>query len=161
MGKKIITIKDVKRGMLLCEPSCVYPKNEVQEVVDIKYNPRAGAPVKDMWGGVVWSEPFAQIITVGKTTGERRGYSVQSQDSELQDWIHFIDKEQDRINAIYADRRQWLMYHTRRMLKDANLSRYYEDMVKLPSQFNKDKEAKELISLLNRMNEIVKDAKIS
>ena len=160
MGKKI-TIKDIKRGMLLCEPGCVYPKNEVQEVVDIKYNPRAGAPVKDMWGGVVWSEPFAEIIAVGKITGERRGYSVQSQDSELQDWIHFIDNEQGRINAIYADRRQWLMYHAKSMLEKADLLRYYEDMVKLPSQYNKDKEVKELISLLNRMSEIVKDAEIS
>lgn len=155
MGKKV-TIKDIKRGMLICNPECVYPHNEVKEIIDIKYNPRAGEPVKDMWGGTVWAEPFAEIITVGKITGERTGYSVQTEDSDLSDWITFIKNPEERIEKIYQDRRYWAMYHAKRVLEDQQyFMRWFDDIKKYPAQLDADKEMKELVSLVDRMAKIV------
>ena len=153
--EKKITIKDIKRGMLICEPGCVYPHNEVQEIIDIKYNPRAGEPVKDMWGGTVWSEPFAEIITVGKITGERTGYSVQSEDSDLSSWINFINSPEERIEKIYKDRRYWAKHHLQRVFQDRDLQRYIEDVKKYPAQLGEDKEMKELIKLVDNITKIL------
>lgn len=154
MGKKV-TIKDIKRGMLICNPECVYPHNEVKEIIDIKYNPRAGEPVKDMWGGTVWDEPFAEIIAVGKITGERTGYSVQTEDSDLSSWITFIKSPEERIEKIYQDRRYWAKYHLQRVFQDRDFRRYIEDVKKYPAQLGEDKEMRELIKLVDNIAKIL------
>lgn len=154
--EKKITIKDVKIGMLICDPAYVSPDNEIQEIIDIEYNPKAGEPVKDMFGGVVWSEPFATIKTVGKTTGKRRGYTVQSVDSELQDWITFIKNPEDRINAIYADRRKMTIYQAKRIFESRDFTRWYEEIKKFPLQYRKDKEMKRLVELLTELEALTR-----
>lgn len=89
--EKSITIKDVCRGTLFFEA----PRGDLMEVVDIEYNKKAGQPVKDQWGGVVWEEPFASIKARNTITGKVSGYAVQSQDSKLNDWLTFVkDKEE-------------------------------------------------------------------
>lgn len=153
--EKKITIKDVKIGMLICDPAYVSPDNEIQEIIDIEYNPKAGEPVKDMFGGVVWSEPFATIKTVGKTTGKRRGYSVQSADSELQDWITFIKKPEDRMNAIYADRRDMAIHFTKVAFEDEDLARYIKEVKKCPAQLKNDKAMSEVVELIDKLGKII------
>lgn len=146
MGKKVITIKDIKKGTQFCEPSAKSPRNEIMTVVDIKYNPHAGRPVKDMWGGVVWAEPLATVYAVGAITKERRGYSVQSEDSNLADWLTFIDTPEDRINAIYADRRHWATVELERHLPD--ILKALQELSKYPAQLEKDKVMKKMVKSL-------------
>jgi hypothetical protein len=153
--EKKITIKDVKIGMLICDPAYVSPDNEIQEIIDIEYNPKAGEPVKDMFGGVVWSEPFATIKTVGKTTGKRRGYTVQSADSELQDWITFIKNPEDRMNAIYADRRDMAIHFTKVAFEDEDLARYIKEVKKCPAQLKSDKAMSEVVELIDKLKKII------
>lgn len=89
--KKNITIKDICRGTLFFDA----PRGDLMEVVDIEYNKKAGQPIKDQWGGVVWEEPFASIKARNTVTGKTSGYTVQSQDSKLNDWLTFVkDKEE-------------------------------------------------------------------
>lgn len=146
MGKKVITIKDIKKGTQFCEPSAKSPRNEIMTVVDIKYNPHAGRPVKDMWGGVVWAEPLATVYAVGAITKERRGYSVQSEDYNLADWLTFIDTPEDRINAIYADRRYWAMYRVKQHLPE--IIKELQEVTKFPAQLEKDKVMKTMVKSL-------------
>lgn len=97
--KKDITIKDVCRGTLFFQKEYVAPHNALMEVVDIVYNKDAGKPIKDQWGGTVWEEPFASIKVRNSITGEISGYTVQSENSVLSDWLTFVkDREEyDRL----------------------------------------------------------------
>lgn len=92
---KGITIKDVCRGTLFFTKGYVSPYNALMEVVDIEYNKNAGKSVKDMWGGTVWEEPFASIKARNTITDEISGYSVQTENSVLSDWLTFVkDREE-------------------------------------------------------------------
>lgn len=92
---KGITIKDVCRGTLFFIKDYVYPYNALMEVVDIEYNKNAGEPVKDVWGGTVWEQPFASIKARNTITNEISGYSVQTENSVLSDWLTFVkDREE-------------------------------------------------------------------
>ena len=147
MVKKVITIKDIKKGTQFCEPSAKSPRNEIMTVVDIKYNPRVGEPVKDMWGGAVWSEPLATVYAVGEITKERRGYSVQSEDYNLADWLTFIDTPEDRINAIYADRRYWATIELKRHFPE--ILKALQELANYPAQFQKDKKMNKLAKTIH------------
>lgn len=102
--KKEITIKDVCRGTLFFQKEYVAPHNALMEVVDIEYNKKAGQPIKDQWGGTVWEEPFATIKARNSITGEVSGYTVQSENSVLSDWLTFVkDKDEyDRLTKPVA-----------------------------------------------------------
>jgi len=149
MEKKVITIKDIKKGTQFCEPSAKSPRNEIMTVVDIKYNPRAGEPVKDMWGGVVWSEPLATVYAVGEITKERRGYSVQSEDYNLADWLTFIDTPEERINAIYANRRETAVRAIKRCMPE--MLKAVTELPKFAAQLDKDEDMKRVIEMLGRL----------
>ena len=139
----MVTIKDIKIGTKFCEPELVHPHNQMMTVTGIKYNENAGRPVKDMWGGVVWAEPFATIEAVGSITGEKKGYTVQSADSDLSDWLTFIENPEERINLIYQNRREEVI-----KLANRNLSEIFQklkDIRNYPVQLDKDQSMKNLI----------------
>lgn len=80
------TRKDIKVGMLFYYTN---PK-ELFRIVDIVTNPRAGEPVKDMWGGVVWQEPAYTIKGISLLTGKETGFAVQSESSSLDGYIKLV-----------------------------------------------------------------------
>lgn len=145
MEKKALKLQDIKVGMTYCHPDHVYPHNELMTVTGIKYNENAGRPVKDMWGGVVWSEPFAEVEAVGTITGEKSGFTVQSKDSEL-DWMLWVNSPEERMQAIYADRRQDVINTV-----NENLAEILEEMKELrnyPAYLDKDEKMKHLMDLV-------------
>lgn len=145
MEKKTMRLKDIKVGMTYCHPENVYPHNELMKVTGIKYNRNAGAPVKDMWGGTVWSEPFADVEAVGTITGEKSGFTVQSEDSKL-DWMLWVDSPEERMNAIYADRREDIIELTHENLGE--IVEKMQEIRKYPAQLDKDEKMKRLIELI-------------
>ena len=145
MEKKTMRLKDIKVGMTYCHPENVYPHNELMKVTGIKYNRNAGAPVKDMWGGTVWSEPFADVEAVGTITGEKSGFTVQSEDSDL-DWMLWVDSPEERMNAIYADRREDIIELTHENLGE--IVEKMQEIRKYPAQLDKDEKMKRLIELI-------------
>ena len=145
MEKKALKLQDIKVGMTYCHPDHVYPHNELMTVTGIKYNENAGRPVKDMWGGVVWAEPFAEVDAVGTITGEKGGFSVQSKDSDL-DWMLWVNSPEERMQAIYADRRQDVIDTAKE-----NLGEIVEAMRELrnyPAYLDKDEKMKHLMNLI-------------
>ena len=138
----MVTIKDIKIGTTFCEPELVHPHNQMMTVTGIKYNENAGKPCLDMWGGEVWSEPFATIEAVGSITGVKKSYAVQSEDSDLSDWLTFCSPE-ERINLIYQNRREEVIRVANRNLSE--IVQKLQDIRKYPSQLDKDQNMKNLI----------------
>jgi hypothetical protein len=139
----MVTIKDIKIGTKFCEPELVHPHNQMMTVTGIKYNENAGRPVRDMWGGEVWAEPFATIEAVGSITGEKKGYTVQSADSDLSGWLTFIETPEERINLIYQNRREEVIKLANRNL--AEIVQKIQDIRNYPAQLDKDQSMKNLI----------------
>lgn len=139
----MVTIKDIKIGTKFCEPELVHPHNQMMTVTGIKYNENAGRPVRDMWGGEVWAEPFATIEAVGSITGEKKGYTVQSAESDLSDWLTFIENPEERINLIYQNRREEVIKLANRNL--AEIVQKMQDIRNYPAQLDKDQSMKNLI----------------
>ena len=145
MEKKALKLQDIKVGMTYCHPDHVYPHNELMTVTGIKYNKNAGAPCRDMWGGVVWSEPLAEVEAVGTITGEKGGFCVQTKDSEL-DWMLWVNSPEERMQAIYADRRKEVIDTA-----NENLGEILEAMKELrnyPAYLDKDEKMKHLMDLV-------------
>lgn len=139
----MVTIKDIKIGTKFCEPELVHPHNQMMTITGIKYNENAGRPVRDMWGGEVWAEPFATIEAVGSITGEKKGYTVQSADSDLSDWLTFIENPEERINLIYQNRREEVIKLANRNLSE--IVQKLQDIRNYPAQLDKDQSMKNLI----------------
>lgn len=139
----MVTIKDIQVGTKFCEPELVHPHNQMMTVTGIKYNENAGRPVRDMWGGEVWAEPFATIEAVGSITGEKKGYAVQSAESDLSDWLTFIETPEERINLIYQNRREEVIKLANRNLAD--IVQKMQDIRNYPAQLDKDQSMKNLI----------------
>lgn len=142
----MVTIKDIKIGTKFCEPELVHPHNQMMTVTGIKYNENAGRPVRDMWGGEVWAEPFATIEAVGSITGENKGYTVQSAESDLSGWFTFIETPEERINLIYQNRREEVIKLANRNL--AEIVQKMQDIRNYPAQLDKDEKMKHLIELV-------------
>jgi hypothetical protein len=143
-----ITLQNICVGTTFCQPELVSPHNQMMRVTGIKYNKNAGKPCYDMWGGKVWEEPFATIEAVGELTGEQKGYTVQSEDSDLSSWLTFCTPEQ-RINSIYASRKD----NTIRVIK-RNLPEMIQAVTELPKfakQLNDDEDMKKVIEMLGRL----------
>ena len=145
MEKKALKLKDIKVGMTYCHPNHVYPHNELMTVTGIKYNKHAGRPCRDMWGGVVWSEPFASVEAVGTITGEKSGFAVQSENSDL-DWMLWVNSPEERIEAIYADRRKNVISATNRCLSE--VMKKMQEIYNYPVQLDKDEKMKHLMDLV-------------
>ena len=145
MEKKALKLQDIKVGMTYCHPDHVYPHNELMTVTGIKYNENAGRPVKDMWGGVVWAEPFAEVEAVGTITGEKSGFTVQSKDSKL-DWMLWVNSPEERIEAIYADRRKRVIETANRCLGE--VVKKMQEIHNYPAQLDKDEKMKHLMDLV-------------
>lgn len=139
----MVTIQNISIGTKFCEPELVHPHNQMMTVTGIKYNENAGRPVRDMWGGEVWAEPFATIEAVGSITGEKKGYTVQSADSDLSDWLTFIETPEERINLIYQNRREEVIKLANRNL--AEIVQKMQDIRNYPAQLDKDQSMKNLI----------------
>ena len=142
----MVTIQNISIGTKFCEPELAHPHNQMMTVTGIKYNENAGRPVRDMWGGEVWAEPFATIEAVGSITGEKKGYTVQSAESDLSGWLTFIENPEERINLIYQNRREEVI-----KLANRNLSEIVNKMREIrnyPAQFNKDENMKHLVELV-------------
>lgn len=137
-----ITIKDIKIGTTFCQPELVIPHNQMMTIIDIKYNRNAGKPVNDMWGNEVWPEPFATIEAIGSITGEKKGYAVQSEDSDLSDWLTFCTPK-ERIEAIYADRRKKVINTANRHLGE--IVSAMQELRNYPTCLDKDEKMKNLI----------------
>lgn len=138
----MITIQNISVGTKFCQPELVHPHNQMMTVTGIKYNRNAGRPVRDMWGGEVWSEPFATIEAVGSITGEKKGYAVQSEDSDLSGWLTFCSPK-ERIERIYQNRREEVIRVANRNL--AEIVQKLQDIRNYPSQLDKDQNMKNLI----------------
>lgn len=138
----MVTIKDIQVGTKFCEPELVHPHNQMMTVTGIKYNENAGRPVRDMWGGEVWAEPFATIEAVGSITGEKKGYTVQSAESDLSGWLTFCSPE-ERIERIYQNRREEVIRVANRNLSE--IVQKLQDIRNYPSQLDKDQNMKNLI----------------
>jgi hypothetical protein len=138
----MITIQNISVGTKFCQPELIHPHNQMMTVTGIKYNRNAGRPVRDMWGGEVWSEPFATIEAVGSITGVKKSYAVQSEDSDLSDWLTFCSPE-ERINLIYQNRREEVIRVVNRNL--AEIVQKLQDIRNYPSQLDKDQSMKNLI----------------
>ena len=145
MEKKALKLKDIKVGMTYCHPDYVYPSNELMTVTDIKYNENAGEPCRDMWGGVVWEEPLAEVEAVGSITGKKSGFCVQSENSDL-DWMLWVNSPEERIEAIYADRRKEIIRTTNRCLSE--VVKKMQEIHNYPAQLDKDDKMKHLIELI-------------
>ncbi len=143
-----VTIKNICIGTKFCQPELVHPHNEMMTVTGINYNKNAGAPVKDMWGGTVWAEPFATIMAVGSITGKSKGYTVQSDDADLSGWLTFIENPKERINAIYNNRREEVMRVAKRNLSE--IVQKLQDITKYPAQLDKDESMKNLIEHVSK-----------
>ena len=137
---KKVTIKNISIGSKFCQPDLVTPHNQMMTVVDIEYHEDAGEPCRDMWGGVVWEKPFATIYAVGSLTGERKGYTVQSEDSDLSSWLTFIENPQERIDLIYQNRRKEVISLAHRNL--AEIVQKLQVINGYPAQLNKDQKMK-------------------
>ena len=138
-----VTIKNISIGSKFCQPELATPHNQMMTVVDIEYNKDAGEPCRDMWGAVVWEKPFATIYAVGSLTGERKGYTVQSADSDLSSWLTFIENPQERMEAIYNNLREDVI-----RVANRNLSEIVQKLQAIkgyPAQLNKDEKMKNLI----------------
>lgn len=90
-----MTINDIKVGMLYYEPKYVAPYNELRKVISINKNSNAGRIVKDMYGGITWREPYAEIVAIGLTTGEITKFSVQSITEDIKDYLKFVKDENE------------------------------------------------------------------
>ena len=145
MEKKALKLQDIKVGMTYCHPDNVYPHNELMTVTGIKYNENAGRPVKDMWGGVVWAEPFAEVEAVGTITGEKSGFTVQSKDSKL-DWMLWVNSPEERMQAIYADRREEVIKTAKENLGE--IVGAMRELRNYPAYFDKDEKMKHLVELV-------------
>ena len=139
----MVTIQNISIGTKFCQPELIHPHNQMMTVTGIKYNKNAGRPVRDMWGGEVWAEPFATIEAVGSITGEKKGYTVQSADSDLSDWLTFIENPEERINLIYQNRREEVIRVANRNL--AEIVQKLQDIRNYPVQLDKDQSMKNLI----------------
>ena len=137
-----ITIKNVKVGTKFCQPELVSPHNEMMTVIDIKVNPDAGEPCKDMWGGTVWNKPKYTIVAIGSITHTEHTFCVQSDDSELQDWLTFIELPEERLNAIYKCRREDVLRIASKNLGE--IVKVMQEVTKYPAQLNKDEKMKNL-----------------
>ena len=145
MEKKVLKLKDIKVGMTYCHPDYVYPSNELMTVTGIEYNKNAGEPCRDMFGGVVWAEPLAEVEAVGTITGKKGGFTVQSEDSDL-DWMLWVNSPEERIEAIYADRRKKIISTTNRCLSE--VVKKMQEIHNYPAQLDKDDKMKLLIELV-------------
>ena len=145
MEKKALRLKDIKVGMTYCFPENVYPHNELMTVTAIKYNENAGAPCYDMSGGVVWSEPLAEVEAVGTITGEKSGFCVQSKDSEL-DWMLWVNSPEERMQAIYADRRKEVIDTAKENLGE--IVKAMRELRNYPAYLDKDEKMKHLMNLI-------------
>lgn len=143
-----ITIKDIKVGTTFCQPELVSPHNQMMRVTGIKYNKNAGKPCKDMWGGTVWAEPFATIEAVGELTGEQKGYTVQTEDSDLSSWLTFCTPEQ-RIDLVYASRKANAINIIKRNLPEMIAA--IQELPKFAKQLNGDEDMKKVIEMLGRL----------
>lgn len=143
-----ITIKDIKVGTTYCQPELVSPHNQMMTVVDIVYNEDGGKPVYDMWGGKVWEEPFATILAKGELTGEIKGYTVQSRNSDLSSWLTFCTPE-ERINTIYANRRESAVRAIKRCMPE--MLKAVTELPKFAAQLDKDEDMKRVIEMLGRL----------
>lgn len=139
----MVTIQNISIGTKFCEPELAHPHNQMMTVTGIKYNENAGRPVRDMWGGEVWAEPFATIEAVGSITGEKKDYTVQSADSDLSGWLTFIETPEERINLIYQNRREEVIKLANRNL--AEIVQKLQDIRNYPAQLDKDENMKNLI----------------
>lgn len=142
---KVLKLKDIKEGMTFCYPHSSYPHNELMTVTGIKYNENAGEPVKDMWGGVVGEEPFASVEAVGSITGEKSSFCVYSEDIDSI-WRLWVNSPEERIEAIYADRRKRVIETTNRCLGE--VVKEMQEIHNYPAQLDKDDKMKLLIELV-------------
>jgi hypothetical protein len=145
MEKKALRLKDIKEGMTFCYPHNIYPSNELMTVTCIKYNENAGEPCRDMFGGVVWAKPLAEVEAVGSITGKKGGFYVQSEDDDL-DWMLWVNSPEERMQAIYADRRKEVIDTAKK-----NLGEIVEAMRELrnyPAYLDKDEKMKHLTDLV-------------
>ena len=121
----MITIQNISVGTKFCQPELVHPHNQMMTVTGIKYN-----------------RTFATIEAVGSITGEKKGYAVQSEDSDLSDWLTFCSPE-ERIERIYQNRREEVIRVAHRNL--AEIVQKLQDIRNYPGQLNKDQNMKNLI----------------
>ena len=100
------TIKDIKKGDLFCFLEYSEKFQNLFEVTEIKGNKDGGKQVKDMWGGVVGEKPMFTIVGISPINSEKTGLSVQSEDSNLDGWITFVDSKEDYYKKLYDHRKE-------------------------------------------------------
>lgn len=146
MANRVITIKDINVGMTFCQPGLVSPHNQMMTITGIKYNKKAGKPIKDIYGATVWNEPFAFIEAVGSITGKKQDYAVQSENSNIANWLTFVDSPEDRISLIYQKLRDKVIDMVHDNLGE--IVKTMEEIRKYPAQLEKDDKMKNLIELV-------------
>lgn len=83
--------KDIKVGDKFYFSHYVFPYNEVNEVIEVKIDPKAGEDVRDMFGGVVWSVPKYTIRYRGTNTQKTGGYTFQDDMSVASNYMTFVE----------------------------------------------------------------------
>jgi hypothetical protein len=99
------TIKDIKKGDLFCFLEHSEKFQNLYEVTEITQNKDGGKPMKDMWGGVVGEMPMFHIVGISLINSEKNGFSVQSENSNLDNWITFVDSKEDYYKKLYDHRK--------------------------------------------------------
>jgi hypothetical protein len=99
------TIKDIKKGDLFCFLDHSEKFQNLYEVTEINQNKDGGKQVKDMWGGVVGEKPMFTIVGISPINSEKNGFSVQSENSNLDNWITFVDSKEDYYKKLYDYRK--------------------------------------------------------
>lgn len=84
-AKKERTIDDVKIG------DRFYYNKHLFKVSKIILNPKAGEPIRDMWGGQVWSEHYAELLAIDLDSLELGTWTIQRRDYKLDKNIIFLE----------------------------------------------------------------------
>lgn len=87
--KAMATIKDIKVGDKYFFTNHAEEFKKLYEITSIEVNNNAGEPIRDMFGGVVWSVPKYTIHSVSED-GKKSSVSVQSDNTNFDGWITFI-----------------------------------------------------------------------
>ena len=82
--------KDIKVGDKFYFPHYVFPYNEVNEVIEVNIDPKAGEDVRDMFGGVVWSVPKYSIRYRGTKTQKTGAFVLQDDMSVASNYMKFV-----------------------------------------------------------------------
>lgn len=147
-----IKIKDIHIGFRFCQPDRRSKVGHLYEVIDIKANKHAGRDCNDMWGNKVWEEPSYTVRYKDVQTNEIEGFTVQTDNSDLNWIITPCDTLVKAKELAYKSYRKDVYEDISRGIEDLFKRYSFNSMKDFADMIEKDKELSDIIKYLLKLS---------